>query len=116
MPAPLRLGLKINKFGDGRAIRSPLVSLAMAPSPRATFATALLMLSLSGCKGSSGTVAKPAKAQTEHRSKNCSALKATGTAPGQVAPNLSLEDEDGRAVNIHDFCDKTVLLIAGTMF
>lgn len=75
----------------------------------------LLLGGMSGCKGTKPE-AKPAPAKSESRAKQCSALVSTGTKEGQVAPNVTLTDADGNSVNLHDYCDKTVLLIAGTMF
>lgn len=46
----------------------------------------------------------------------CANLEVTGVEAGQVAPGVILRDGEGRSVNTHEFCDKTVLLIAGSMF
>ena len=37
-------------------------------------------------------------------------LEATGDAPGQIAPDFTLEDQHGQAWSLHDFCGETVML------
>lgn len=91
----------------------------MALSTKPIVAAALLVLGgLFGCKGSSSSRSerKADAPKVEARATQCSSLQVTGTNAGQVPPDIVLQDEDGNSVNLHQFCDKTVLLIAGTMF
>lgn len=93
----------------------------MANSNQPILAVTLLALGgLAGCKGSKSesqmATAKSVVSPVEKRSNSCAEIQATGTQRGQVAPNVALRDGDGKVVNLHDYCDKTVLLIAGTMF
>jgi len=39
-------------------------------------------------------------------------VSATGNRLGQVAEDFSLMDQFGRELNLHDFCDRTVLLVS----
>lgn len=78
-------------------------------------ATILVFGGLAGCKGEK-PAGKLVPSNAEPRVTRCGALQATGVQPGQVPPNIALEDGDGNVVQLHDYCDKTVLLIAGTMF
>lgn len=43
---------------------------------------------------------------------DCSTLKSTGRALGDVAPDLVLKDGSGNDVHLHDYCNETVILIA----
>lgn len=43
---------------------------------------------------------------------DCSKLEATGTEIGDVAPNLTLLNGQGQEVNLHSYCNDTVILIA----
>lgn len=43
---------------------------------------------------------------------DCAKIVATGTAIGDVAPNLVLLNGQGQEVNLHSYCNDTVILIA----
>lgn len=47
---------------------------------------------------------------------DCSKLKVTGIGEGQVPPNVSLVDASGSTVNLHDYCNAIVYVMAGSMF
>lgn len=88
----------------------------MRTSSLLSLATLLVFASsLSGCENASNdnSANPPGEAQLPPQ---CSALQSTGVEPGQVAPGITLRDGDGRAFNPQQFCDKTILLIAGSMF
>lgn len=71
--------------------------------------------SLSGCESASNENQAGPGGEAQLPAQ-CSALQSTGVAPGQVAPGVTLRDGDGGAFNPQQFCDKTILLIAGSMF
>lgn len=74
-----------------------------------------LLAGLTSCKSSKDTQSKRS-ARASVQALNCAELQPTGVAPGQVAPGISLQDGSGKEVKLHSFCDKTVLLIASSMF
>lgn len=43
----------------------------------------------------------------------CKNLKASGHFVGSVAPNVTMTDNLGRQLNLHDFCEHTLLVLAG---
>lgn len=83
---------------------------------RALAACLLLVASLSGCGRTKTTKENGIAARSAVPAQDCSSLQVTGVAPGQVAPAVSLRDGDGKLVNTHDFCNKTVLIVASSMF
>lgn len=50
--------------------------------------------------------------QDQDQEIDCSKLESTGLDKGDVAPNLVLENGEGRQVRLHDYCNDTVILIA----
>jgi len=43
-------------------------------------------------------------------------IESTGHEVGDIAENFSLVDQNGQNLHLHDFCDKTVLLISGAFW
>lgn len=46
----------------------------------------------------------------------CASLEPTGSGLGDVAENWTIEDADGVARNLHDFCGKVVYLKIGAQW
>lgn len=64
-------------------------------------------------KGSEGeTSPETESGDGEEQELDCSKLESTGLDIGDVAPNLVLEDGEGKKVSLHDYCNDTVILIA----
>lgn len=62
-------------------------------------------------KGSNTGNTKPKEGKID-----CSKLKPTGIKVGNVAPNVSLKDAKGNTVNLHDYCNEIVYVMAGSAF
>lgn len=54
----------------------------------------------------------PEPDQEKDKELDCSKLASTGLDIGDVAPNLELEDGEGNKVQLHDYCNDNVILIA----
>lgn len=105
---------ELTKAGALVALRARVQSMRTS----ALLASATLFLfapSLSGC-GDSSTDKQADPIGEAQLPPQCSALQASGVAPGQIAPGVTLRDGEGKAFNPQQFCDQTVLLIAGSMF
>lgn len=61
--------------------------------------------------GGNGDVNNPSEGPLD-----CSTIKATGIKEGDVAPNVSLKDASGRTVNLHDYCNDIVYVMAGAAY
>jgi hypothetical protein len=44
------------------------------------------------------------------------AISPSGDSPGQIASDISLSDQYGEVVSMHDFCDQAILLVSGAFW